>query len=575
MNIALQKKGTLSTYEFLFDQLKSWGVTSYSGVTGGGVIHFLKHLSPLQHPSTEEPSFFTVSEYVAGFIPLGYFLASGKIAAAVATTGAATKLLTCGLSDAKLHNIPSVYIVPITNTDSIGFSALQDTSIYGSNMVEQLKAELPDSVFVLDNRFNMPEQLTLAKRQLDCSKPVVLVLDNTALNGEVSDIFPLSEEHLSEHATDFSTFIATLREACFGKHLTILVGEEMARYDNGADLTSSLSESLKATTVWTINGANAVSSSNPYGFGYISFGGNDRAIEAFKALGQDDVLLLLGACPDEYTTNLSRIHASETFFVNGIADAYGLVGNSLQHMVDGVYHQVQGPLDAFVNALIMDAENVPFPNVPAAIAPFNLNTKPIPKPRAGYVDMADLFLRLNARWPQETIAFDDVCLAYKDRQYVTQRPNENARFFSLYRGSAMGGAFGAAIGAKMAKPNATTVLFTGDGCFRLFAGSLGEVSSLGLVVFLLNNETLSIVEQGLQQLLPDTPDDHYHARVTRINYCQLAEACHWEAVKLQSDLSNLDDILAKIGEGKNRSLLIEVPVDPLQVLGNNPRLNNL
>ncbi|MGK9128360.1 thiamine pyrophosphate-dependent enzyme [Olivibacter sp. SA151] len=575
MNIALQEKGTLSTYEFLFDQLKSWGVTSYSGVTGGGVIHFLKHLSPLQYPPTEEPSFFTISEYVAGFIPLGYFLASGKIAAAVATTGAATKLLTCGLSDAKLHNIPSVYIVPITNNNNIGFSPLQDTSVYGSNTVEQLKAELPDSVFVLDNPLNIPEQLMLAKQQLDWSKPVVLVLDNTALNGKVSDILPSNDDLSSENATDFSTFISTLRDACFGKRLTILIGEEMARYNNATDLTSRLSESLKATTVWTINGANAVSSSNSYGFGYISFGGNDCALEAFKSLGQDDVLLLLGACPDEYTTNLSRIYASETFFVNGIADAYGLVDNSLQHLVDGAYYQIQGPLDAFVNTVIMEAERVPFANIPGAIAPVNLNTRPFSKPRAGYVDMADLYLRLNARWPQETIAFDDVCLAYKDRQYVTQRPNENVRFFSLYRGSAMGGAFGAAIGAKMAKPDATTVLFTGDGCFRLFAGSLGEVSSLGLVVFLLNNETLSIVEQGLQQLLPNTPDDHYHARVMSINYCQLAEACHWDAVKLRSDLSNLDDILARIGERKNRSLLIEVPVDPLQVLGNNPRLNNL
>lgn len=100
-------------YQFLIDTLKSWGITLYTGVTGGGVIHYLKYLDTLHDTSSGKPEFFTFGEYNAGFVPLGYYLASGKIAAAVATTGAATKLLACGLSDAKLHDIPAVYIVPL------------------------------------------------------------------------------------------------------------------------------------------------------------------------------------------------------------------------------------------------------------------------------------------------------------------------------------------------------------------------------------------------------------------------------------------------------------------------------
>lgn len=565
----------LSTYEFLFDTLTSWGITSYSGVTGGGVIHFLKHLSPFDNEAAEMPGFLTISEYVAGFIPLGYFLASGKVAAAVATTGAATKLLACGLSDAKMHNIPAVYIVPITSNDNAGFSALQDTSVYGSNMVEQLRAELSDSVFLLDDPFSIKEQLASVKEQLNCAKPVVLVLDNTSLNYQMLGNIDPHDEFTIEKTYDFAKFILALRSACIGKRLTILIGEEMARYNDASSLTTRLSETLRAATIWSINGANAVSSSNSYAYGYISFGGNDSAVDLFNSLGEKDILLIVGACPDEYTTNLSRFRASETFFVNGIADAYGLVGNSLRHMVDGMYHQVQGPLDTFIEALITKAENEAFFNLPAAIAPVNLNARTFSKAREGYVDMADLYLRLDKRWPKNAIAFDDVCLAYKDRQYVTQRPNEDIRFFSLYRGSAMGGAFGAAVGAKIAKPDATVILFTGDGCFRLFAGSLGEVAHLGLVVFLLNNETLSIVEQGLQQILPDTPQDNYHASVIAIDYCKMAEACNWDAIKLQPDLSNFEDMLLSLSGRKKRSLLIEVAVDPLQILGNNPRLNNL
>jgi acetolactate synthase-1/2/3 large subunit len=570
-----EPKIKLNKYQFLLEVLTSWGVTSYSGVTGGGVIHFLKHLKPLQDMQTETPSFFTISEYVAGFIPLGYYLTGGKIAASVATTGAATKLLTCGLSDAKLHNIPSIYIVPITNKESIGFSTLQDTSVHGSNIVEQLRAELPNSVFILDNPLTMTEQLALAKEQLNYSKPIVLILDNSLINSDMPQLVRTEYQLSNKRSQDFSWFITDLRKASYNKRLVILVGEEMANHRNAAVLTSQLSEVLKAATIWSINGANAISPHNRYGYGYISFGGNDKATELYDSLGETDVLLILGACPDEYTTNLSKFTASHTFFVNDIVDAYGLVDNSLRHVADGIYHQIQVPLEKFVAAFIENAKEQPFLNLPATIAPDDLNNKAFSKPRDGYVNMADLYLRLDKWWPAGSIGVDDVCLAYKDRQYVTQRPNKNIRFFSLYRGSAMGGAFGAAIGAKLSKPHSLVALFTGDGCFRLFAGSLGEAAELGLVIFLLNNETLSIVEQGLQKILPDIPEANYHATVISIDYCKIAKACGWDAIKLKPDLSNLKGILQKISKTKKRSLLIEVPVDPLQILGNNPRLGNL
>lgn len=104
----------------------------YAGVTGR-VIHLLKHLEPMRIPDdgAETPVFFNIGEYVAGFIPLGYYLASGKISAAIATTGAATRLLTCGLSDAKLHNIPAIYLIPLSPADTRHRAPLQDTSPEG------------------------------------------------------------------------------------------------------------------------------------------------------------------------------------------------------------------------------------------------------------------------------------------------------------------------------------------------------------------------------------------------------------------------------------------------------------
>lgn len=563
-------------FEFISETLTSWGINMYSGVTGGGVIHYLKDIAPLKGTAGDEPEFLNLAEYPAGYTTLGFYLASGRIAAAVATTGAATKLIGCGLSECKYHDIPAVYIVPVSNPSEDGFSPLQDTSRYGNNIVEQLRAELPDSVFVFNSVATIGKQLMLAKTQLDRSKPVVFVLDNEVLNKPLSKRPVLkSEKVVKLPEKEIETFVNEFRKAADKKRLVILVGEETARYPDAKKLTTQLSKELKAAVIWSINGANAVSRDNPYGYGYISFGGNDKAISLYKSIGKKDVLLVLGASFDEYTVNLKKINASHTFFLGNIPDAYTLVNNSMKHTVKGEYTQLNAPLDMVMRHLIEEAKQKAFTNKPVDYAPDYLNDKPFARPRKGYVDMADFYQRIDQWWPADSIGIDDVCLAYKDRQYVIQRPNDKVNYYSLYRGSAMGGAFGVAVGAKLARPSDPVVLFTGDGCFRLFSGTLGEVRNLGIVVFVLNNEDLSIVGQGLPTILPDVPEANYHAKLESIDYCGVAKACGWDAEKLNPDLSNLEEIFKRMKSKKKKSLLIEIPVDADQILGTNPRLENL
>ena len=573
MNNVVAQSVEFTGYQLLLDTLQTWGVTRYAGVTGGGVIHFLKHLDPFVEPFSDDPSFLSIGEYSAGFVPLGFYLAGGEIAAAVATTGAASKLLSCGLSDAKLHDIPAVYIVALSGEDTYGQAPLQDTSEYGSNIVQQLRSELPEAVFVLDSAQTLVTQLSAARARLDSAKPVVLVLQHSALSAPA---VLQTETPRSAAAVSWpDDFCDEFRADIDGRRLVVLAGEEMARYADAAQLTTEFCRTLHCAMIWSINGANAVQRDNPYGYGYISFGGNDQALSLYQSLGEDDVLLVLGACPDEYTVNLCKSSAAKTFFLSDIAGGFGQIKNSFDHMARGRSRHVFGPLDQLLRRLLTAADEQPFANIPCALAPANLNHRQLPAPREGYADMAQLYQRLDQWWPAGSVGFDDVCLSYKDRQYVTQRPNDQIRFYSLYRGSAMGGAFGAAVGAKLAVPDQSVFLFTGDGCFRLFSGSLGEASELGLVMFLLNNASLSIVSQGLPIILPDTAEKNYHAQLKSLDYCAIARACGWDAERLLPDLSNLDRLLQSAGNRRMKSLLIDVPVDALQVLGRNPRVQHL
>lgn len=572
---------TVTGYETLVATLESWGIEICAGVTGGGAIRFLEKLAPLQAAEDAaglgEPDgmrFLSLGEYAAGFVPLGSYLASGRIGACIATTGAATKLLGCGLSDAKLHDIPAVYIVPASPEATEGLSPLQDTSRHGSNMLAQLRAELPDGVFVLDDAATLDRQLRQAHAQLQRCKPVVLVLDHGALKTEMPPHRAPPQPDPEFASAEADAFADAFCRRIRGRRVVILAGEELARYPDAPQLTSRLCERLGSPIVWSINGANGVERGNPHGHGYLSFGGNDAAIRLWQGIGAEDVLLVLGACPDEYTVNHAPYAAGDTFVLTGLPDGYGQVDGGFGHRAAGAYRQLVAPLDAALRSLLGRLDWHPPETRRTGPAPDDLNTRHPGAPRPGHVDMAALFRALDARWRPNTIGFDDVCLAYKDRQYVVQRPHPQARFFSLYRGSAMGNVLGLAIGARLAAPDSDVVGFTGDGCFRLFAGYLAEASDLGILLFLLDNASYGIIEQGVQKIIPDAPASRRHHRLARMDFAAMAGACGWRSAALRPDLANLDEIL-DTHRGAAASTLVTVPVDAGHILGINPRAGNL
>lgn len=571
----------MSGYEVLLNALSAWGITTCTGVTGGGLLHFLRNLEP--HPGSANPSatgelrHLTIGEYVAGFVPLGSYLATGELGCCVATTGAATKLLTCGLTDAKLHDIPSVFLVPTSSATSAGLSPLQDTSALGNNIVQQLQAELPQSVFLLDQPGTLVEQLLRAQRRLQHYKPVVLVIEPAALKRPTgtercrfSAIRPVEA-----NPAQVQEMVESIRSELDGRRVVILAGEELARVRQAQRLTTRLCEQLGAPLVWSINGANGVERGNPMGHGYISFGGNDAAMAVWKSLGEDDVLLVLGASPDEYTVNLEKYQAGQTFVLTSVEDGYGQHNGSFAHRARHGFRQWVTPLESALHALVEHLERYPARTLRSRPAPRDLNTSERKPPRPGFVDMRHFFSRLDALWAPGTLGFDDVCLSYKDRQYVTQRPHPNARFFSLYRGSAMGNVLGLAIGAKLASPRSHVVGFTGDGCFRLFAGCLSEASGLDLLLFVLDNASYGIVEQALPGILPGLEPSRGHTRLTAMDFGDIARACGWAAFDLKPDLTHLEEIL-RLHQGRSgKSILVTVPVDTGQLLGLNPRAGNL
>lgn len=396
-------------YEIIVEALRYWNVHYIAGVTGGGIIHFLSYIDDFSNDLFEErgtTGFFNIGEYTAGFMPLGSFLANGSINACIATTGAATKLLSCGISDAKLHDIPALYIIPVSAKSSQDLCPLQDTSAAGSNVVEAIRAEIPNNVFVFDDRRHIYANLYGAAESLANNKPTVLVLEHEALS-QSSDIQKIPDIPVIQYdQAEAARFCQDMAIESRNRKIVILAGEELNRYSEAPALLAHLSNLLSAQVVWSINGANAVEHASPRGFGYISFGGNDIAKDLWNSIDNQTLLLSLGASPDEYTTNLEEFEAGATFCATALRFGYGQSEAMLKLRSKSPLYRTLAPLDALLRALIIQFTNKEYHHVPSPTAPQQLNTRNIAPPRPGHVDTAQFFSILHDCWPENTISFD-------------------------------------------------------------------------------------------------------------------------------------------------------------------------
>ena len=571
----------------LIEILRRWGIKNYAGVNGGGVIKLAQYLSPLTHLEQLEddvPRLLTMNEYVAGFFPLGHYLATGRPAATILTTGAATKLGLSGLTEAKLHNIPAVYLVALNSTKVHGLAPLQDVSEHGMNLIPQLQAELGDGCVVIDDLNSIEEKLYEVFQILHQSQPVAIAFHPDILSQDIdinSLFLPSIQPRSKINVSEVDALVAYLSKIPSTKRIILYVGEEVSRRWDAAScesmskLIDELSHRLKSKIVWSVNGANAVSETNPYSCGNILFGGNDQALELWKSLNKDDVLIAIGLDPYEYVLNCNQIQAGFVWHLTNLDRPYGHINKTFEHRAAFDYRQVKGDIALILKEVLDRLPNIKSRN---SLVPNHqsLNTRTINrKVHPETVDLVSFYEKLGQHWQPNSIGFDDICMAYKDRPYLMQRRHPHIRFYSMYHGSAMGGAFGLACGAKLANPSLHTFLFSGDGCWRLYGGALADAFKLGLRLFIINNGSYGIIQQGAPSILPGIKESLYHADLPNIDFVAAAKAHGWDGLKVKPDLSNLSEIMDACYSPNNRSLLVEVPVDATQIIGLNPRVSNL
>ena len=553
--------------------LETMGVKHYFGCNGGGLVHIIKHITT----KSDKPDFMHYGEYTAGFAPIGHYLATGEIACGVATTGAAQKLISSGISDARFMGVPSIYLLALSSKASHQHYPIQDTSDCGMNIVAQFEAEFKDSVIKVDEKSDMKSLFSQIKSIIERKQPVIIMFYPEVFCQQVPDDYEESFEK-NRHAKTLCTkgmneLITTLSDNSTQRRTLVFAGSEASIDRVCPKVFQRFVSKIDAQVIYSVNGDNVAVNTKERNLGHIMLGGNEAAVSAWQSLTKNDILITLGIDVGEYVLNLENVPACHSFCLTSHTTAYGQKDGSYKHVFHDHYHQINGNIQENLEAFLSMTHATKFPSHEKfPHLPDQLKTDEISGQK---VDLVAFYRQIDQLWQKHSIVFEDVCIAYRDRQAVIGQPNANARFFTSNHGSAMGSAFGLGVGAAVADQQQKVFIFSGDGCFQLYAGSLHQAAKLNITLFIMNNEELSIVRDGCKTILKESKEKNDHSDIEKVNWKSAASAFGWRFFRVKADLSNLSDIMQASYDKDPTSIIVDLPLDPSQVIGKNFRYANV
>ncbi|MBO2655622.1 acetolactate synthase 2 catalytic subunit [Shewanella algae] len=467
----------ISGSEAVIKVLAAHGVNTVFGYPGGAIMPIYDALydSQVEHLLSRH-------EQGAAFAAVGYARSSGKTGVCLATSGPGATNLITALADALLDSVPLVAITGQVSTSVIGTDAFQEMDVLGMTLsctkhsfmvtrAEELVATLyrafeiaasgrPGPVLV-----DIPKDIQLA--QVEYKAPLQAVPDEPELDQ------------------------AALAEA---NALLAAARQPMLYVGGGVGMAGAV-EPLRAfiqrsgiPSVATLKGLGAIAHGTQGYLGMLGMHGNKAANLAVQ---QCDLLLVVGARFDDRVTGRLESFASKAKVIHLDIDAAEL-GKLRQPDV-----AMDGDLRSILTQLAPQA---------LQIAPWQAEVEHLRAlhqwdyAHPGSLIYAPAMLRrLANKLPSDSVVSCDVG---QHQMWVAQhmhfrRPEDHLSSAGL---GTMGFGLPAAIGAQMARPDATVVTVSGDGSFMMNVQELTTIKrrKLPVKILLIDNQKLGMVKQWQQ-----------------------------------------------------------------------------
>lgn len=539
--------------------LEELGVTDVFGLPGGAIL-------PTYDPLLDSQKLRHIlvrHEQGAGHAAEGYAVSTGKVGVAIATSGpGATNLLTA-IADANMDSVPLVCITGQVASGVLGTDAFQEADVVGMTM------PVTKHSYMVRDAKDIPAAIARAYYLAGSGRPGPVLVDITkdAQVGELDFSWPPADfkpRGYQPASTAADQDLEAAAQLLLSSTKPVLyVGGGLVRSGASADF-AALAKLTGAPVVTTLNARGAFPDSDPQNLGMPGMHGT---VPAVTAMQKADLLVALGARFDDRVTGLLETFAPEAKIIHididpaelskirpadvAIAGDLAQVLPQLRELLETKYADQLPNLGPWWQQLRQLQETYPLgygPTSDGLGSPEYVIEKlsQMSGPEAYYVTGVGQHQMWSA-------------------QYIG---NEKPRHFVTSSGlGTMGFAVPAAMGVKVANPDALVWAIDGDGCFQMTNQELATCvqNNIPIKVALINNSSLGMVRQW-QNLFYDGRYSNTSlgtgmgtARIP--DFLKLAEAYGCAAFRCEKD-EDVESVIAQALEINDRPVVIDFNVSP-------------
>ena len=469
----------LTGAEIIIECLKEQGVDTVFGYPGGAILNvydaLYKHKDEITHVLTSH-------EQGASHAADGYARATGKVGVCFATSGPGATNLVTGIATAYTDSVPVVAITCNVGNALLGKDSFQEVDIAGIVM------PVTKHSYIVKDITKLADTLRNAFYIAKSGRPGPVLVDVTKdVTGTLFEYSPrrpatINRETENIRKEDVDTAVEMIRAS---KKPYIFVGGGSVISGASKEITE-LAHKLQAPVCDSLMGKGAFSGEDPLYTGMLGMHGTKTSD---LGVTQCDLLIVLGARFSDRVTGNAKTFAKQAKILQLDVDAAEIDKNV---QVDAsIVGDVRESLRRILEKL---PEDIPHPEWIEHIQemkakyPLSYDHSQLTGP---YI-IEKLYELTNG----EAIISTDVG---QHQMWAAQyyKYKEPRTFLTSGGLGTMGYGLGAAIGAKMGRPDKIVVNIGGDGCFRM---NMNEIATAvrcrkPLIQIVMNNHVLGMVRQ--------------------------------------------------------------------------------
>lgn len=532
----------LSGSDIIVECLLEQGADTVFGYPGGAVLNIYDSLYKY---SDKVRHIITAHEQGACHAADGFARATGKTGVVIATSGPGATNLTTGLATANMDSIPLVAITGNVSTELLGLDSFQEVDITGVTI------PITKHNFIVKDITELADTLRLAFKIAGSGRkgPVLVDIpkDITAAKCEYTPVKPIEQASAKINEDELKAALELIERS-----------EKPYIYAGGGVISANAEEELKklaelcdAPVSCSLMGQGAYDQTDRR---YIGMLGMHGTVKAAAALNSCDLFIGIGTRFSDRVIGDPKVFGKNAKFIHIDIDPAEFNKNV------AVGCTVKGDVKAAMKALCDKLSPQKHDWTDEMIAkdfgePVQKGTDALPVTPQAVIEKLDELTN-----GQAVIATE----VGQNQMWAAQyyKFKEPRTFVSSGGLGTMGYGLGAALGAKVGRPDKTVVNIAGDGSFAMNLNELITASAhnIPIIEMVINNNVLGMVRQW-QRLFYNKHFSQTTLDARHIDYVKLGEAFGIQTFVIEKN-EDIEPMLKKALEiSQNAPVMIEVRID--------------